>query len=132
MTVVLDGPDGLQSALGADLGNSPWLTVTAERIRAFGQATGDPAATYLALALTNHFLPMIVEVRGFTMGVNYGTGAVRHGEPLRDLDRVSAGATLVAVDEISGGLQTVMTVTVSVEGRDEPACTVEAISRWFT
>jgi acyl dehydratase len=132
MTLVLDGPDGLRSALGADLGTSPWVTVTADRIRTFGEATDDPAATYLSLSLTNHFLPMIVEVRGFTMGVNYGTGVVRHGKSLRDGDRVRAGATLVAVEEIRGGLQTVMMVTVSVEGRDEPACTVEAISRWFT
>jgi acyl dehydratase len=131
MATVLDGPDGLQAALGADLGHSPWLDITADRLRAFGDATGDPAATYLALSLTNHFLPMIVEVRGFSMGVNYGTGTVRHGAPLRDGDRVRASATLVTVDEVGGGLQTVMVVTVWVEGSSEPACTVEAMSRWF-
>lgn len=132
MTTVLDGPDGLRAALGTDLGHSPWLDVTADRLLAFGDATGDPAATYLALSLTNHFLPMIVEVRGFSMGVNYGTGTVRHGAPLRDGDRARAGATLVAVDEIAGGLQTVVVVTVRTEGSDEPACTVEAMSRWYS
>jgi acyl dehydratase len=132
VTTVLDGPSGLGAALGTHLGHSPWVDVTTDRLVSFGSATGDPAATYLALSLTNHVLPMIVEVRGFSMGVNYGTGLVRHGAPLRAGDRVRASATLVAVDETAGGFQTVMNVTVWVESSDEPACTVEAIARWFT
>jgi acyl dehydratase len=131
MTAVLDGPDDLRATLGTELGHSPWLDVTADRLHAFADATGDRAATYMALSLTNHFLPMIVEVRGFSMGVNYGTGAVQHGAPLRDGDRVRASARLVALDEIAGGLQTVMVVEVWIEGSDEPASTVEAMSRWY-
>ena len=43
---------------------------------------------YLTLALTNLFLPQIVEVRGVSLGVNYGTGNVRFPAPLLAGSRV--------------------------------------------
>lgn len=135
MTTVLDGPDALVAATGRHLGHSDWLTVTAGRVADFAAATGDDAGPVvppnLVLSLTNLFLPQIVEVRGFAMGVNYGTGAVRFPEPVPVGARVRGGAVLAAVEAIPGGVQTVMTVTVEVEGRSDPAGTSESISRWF-
>jgi acyl dehydratase len=45
--------------------------------------------------------------------------------------RLRAGAELTAVDEIPGGLQTTMTITVEIEGAEKPACVIESLSRWL-
>jgi acyl dehydratase len=65
------------------------------------------------------------------MGVNYGVDKVRFPCPVRVGSKVRAGAELVAVDEVSGGVQTTMLITVEIEGSDKPACVIEALSRWY-
>lgn len=131
MTTVLDGPDGVQAAVGQHLGWSSWLDIDAERLERFAHAVGsERAVEYLALSLSNLFLPEIVEVRGFSAGVNYGVDAVTFPSPLAAGDRVRAGAELVEVAEVRGGLQTRMLITVE---RDDgsPVCTIDSLSRWM-
>jgi acyl dehydratase len=128
---VLDSLDEVRAAVGRDLGTSDWLEITRDRLDRFAAATGDRDHGYLALALTNLFLPEIVEVRGATVGVNYGTGNVRFGAPLLAGCRVRGTAELVACDEIPGGVQTTIRITVEVDGADHPACAVDSLSRWL-
>ena len=128
---VLDGPDELRAALGSRFGPGDSLDVTVEHISGFAQATGSNDPTYLPIALSNLLMPHLVKVTGFSMGVNYGTGAVRFGTPLKAGDRLRASAEIKSVDEIPGGLQTVMLITMSIDDGDEPACTIESISRWL-
>jgi acyl dehydratase len=123
--------DEVRAAVGCHLGVSDWLEVTQNQLDRFAAATGDPGHDYLALALTNLFLPQIVEVRGASLGVNYGTGAVRFPAPLRDGSRVRGTAELVACDEVAGGVQTTIRITVEVEGGLDHACVVESLSRWL-
>ncbi|MGH9212981.1 MAG: dehydratase [Acidimicrobiales bacterium] len=128
--------DDLRAAVGRHLGASDWVSVTKARISDFALATGTgddgvSAPPLLVLALTNLFLPQIVEVRGAAMGVNYGTGEVRFGPPAPVGSRVRGRADLVGCDGVRGGVQTTMRITVDVEDRDEPACVVEALSRWL-
>jgi acyl dehydratase len=147
---VLDGIDAVTEAAGSHLGYSPWLEVSQERVNQFADATGDHqwihvdperaaggpfggpiAHGYLTLALSNYFLPQIVEVRGFSMGVNYGVNRVRFPAPVPVGSRIRAGAELADVVPIEGGVQTVMRVTVEVDGSDRPACVIEAVSRFI-
>src|SRR5438270_10247091 len=147
---VLDGVDALQKATGTHLGYSDWLEITQDRIDGFADATGDhqwihvdpvrakdgPYGTtiahgYLTLALTNLFLPQVVEVQGFGMGINYGVDKVRFPAPVPVGSRVRGGVDLVSVEDIKGGVQTMMRITVEVEGSTKPACVVEAISRYL-
>lgn len=127
---VLDGEAEVRAAVGRHLGTTDWLEVTNDRLAAFTESTGAPDSTYLALSLSNMFLPQIVEVRGFAMGINYGTDAVRFGPAIGVGERVRATASLVDVAEVKGGIQTRMTIVVEVEG-GEPACNIESISRWI-
>ena len=150
MTLVIDGPDDLRRRLGTHLGYSEWLKIDQARIDEFAQATGDhqwihvdPARAaagpfgapiahgYLTLSLSNYFLPRIVEVRGFDAGVNYGVDKVRFPSPVTVGSRVRAGAELVAVDEVKGGLQTTIRITIECEGSAKPACVIESLSRWL-
>jgi acyl dehydratase len=128
---VLDSLDEMRAAVGRHLGTSDWLEITRDRLDRFAVATGDRDHGYLALALTNLFLPEIVEVRGASLGVNYGAGSVRFGAGLLVGSRVRGRAELVACDEIPGGVQTTIRITVEVDGADHPACVVESLSRWL-
>jgi acyl dehydratase len=143
--------DELRAGVGRHLGWSDWLTVDQDRVDLFAAATGDHqwihvdverataespfggpiAHGYLTLSLSNLFLPQLVEVRGVSTGINYGTGRVRFPAPVPVGSRLRAGAELTAVDEIPGGLQTTMTITVEIEGAEKPACVIESLSRWL-
>ena len=65
------------------------------------------------------------------MGINYGTEKVRFPSPVLVDSRVRGGAELVSVDEVSGGYQAVIRVTVVVEGCYRPACVVDSVSRFL-
>jgi acyl dehydratase len=45
--------------------------------------------------------------------------------------RVRAQVALTSAEEVTGGVQTTMTITVELEGAEKPACIVEALSRWL-
>ena len=135
---VLDGVDAVRAAVGKHLGTTGWIELTRQQIDLFHQATGggkgdaDGVPPLLVLALTNLFMPQLVEVRGVSLGVNYGTGAVRFPAAAPVGGRLRASAELVACDDIAGGVQTTIRITVEAEGSDTPACVVDALSRWLT
>jgi acyl dehydratase len=148
---VLEGLDGVRAAVGRHLGHSDWIEVTQDQVNRFADATGDHqwihvdperarsgpfggpiAHGYLTLSLSNLLLPQIVEVRGVSMGVNYGANRVRFPAPVPVGAKIRAGAELVDVTEVEGGVQTTMLITIEVEGGDKPACVVESLSRYLT
>jgi acyl dehydratase len=147
---VLDGIDEVRAAVGRTLGTSDWLEVTQDRVDQFADATGDHqwihvdpvraaagpfggpiAHGYLTLSLSNALLPEIVEIRGFSAGVNYGTGKVRFPSPVKVGSRIRARAELTAADDVAGGVQTTVVISIEVEGSDKPACVIESLSRWL-
>jgi acyl dehydratase len=132
VTRVFETLDELRGAVGEVLGTSAWIELDQDRIDQFGAAVGDGvlALPYLAVSLSNLFLPEIVEVRGASLGVNYGTGAIRFPTPLR-AGRLRGHATLVRVDEVAGGIQTTMAITIEADGEPEPVCTIESLSRYL-
>ncbi len=150
MARIFKTPADLKSALGEHLGYSEWLEMTQDRIDKFADATGDQqwihvdperakqgpfgaciAHGYLTLALVNLFLPQIVEVRGISMGVNYGSDRLRFPAPVPVGSRIRGGGELIQVEEVKGGVQATIRVTVEVEGQERPACVVETISRYY-
>ena len=150
MPTVFNTPAELKTAVGRPLGHSEWLEVTQERINQFADATGDHqwihidperakhgpfgaciAHGYLTLSLVNIFLPHIVDVRGIRMGVNYGVDKVRFPAPVRVGARIRGGAELIKVEDVKGGVQATIRVTVDIEGSDRPACVVDTISRYY-
>jgi acyl dehydratase len=151
-TTVFGSLDELRAAEpGTALGVSDWIEVTQQQVDQFAEATGDHqwihvdverarraspyggpiAHGYLTLALSNPVLPQIVEVRGVSLGVNYGTGRVRFPDPVPVGKRVRGRAELVACEEVPGGVQTTIRITMEVEGGTKPACVVESLSRWL-
>ena len=151
MTTVFESLDEIRAAVGTTLGTSDWFDVTQEEVNLFAEATGDHqwihvdveratkespfggpiAHGYLTLSLTNLVLPQVLEVRGVSVGVNYGTGKVRFPAPVPVGSRVRGTAELTACDEVAGGVQTTIVITMEIEGGTKPACVVESLSRWL-
>ncbi|MEM7141118.1 MAG: MaoC family dehydratase [Actinomycetota bacterium] len=150
MTTVFASPDELLEAVGRELGRSDWITIEQDRIDLFADATGDhqwihvdPEAAkdgpfgatiahgYLTLSITNQFLPEIMRVDGASMGVNYGANKVRFPQPVTVGSRIRAGAVVTEAEEINGGVQVVVTITVEIDGQAKPACVVESVSRFL-
>ena len=136
---VLEGVDGVHAASGSHLGYSDWLEVTQERIDHFAEAigmadhhdAGDAVVPYLTVALSNMFLPQILEVRGISLGVNYGCDQIRFPQPVAVGTRIRAGAELTGVTDIAGGVQATTTITIEVEGASEPVCIISSVSRYL-
>ena len=150
MATQINGIAGMKELVGQHLGYSDWLEITQERVNQFAEATGDHqwihvdperakdgpfggtiAHGYLTLSLTNLFLPQVVEVRNVSLGVNRGTGKVRFPAPVPVGSRLRGGVELVAVDDVAGGIDTTMVITVEREGADKPVCVVESLSRYL-
>jgi acyl dehydratase len=128
----LNGVDEVKAAVGTHLGQSDWLTLTQERVDDFTTAVGsDEGMAFLVLSLSNYFLPQIVEVQGFSAGINYGTNEIRFPTPAAVGAKLRGTGELVAADEIPGGLQTQIRITIEMDGADEPACVIESLSRWL-
>jgi acyl dehydratase len=150
MTRVFSTPAELKTAVGEQLGASDWLEISQDRINMFADATGDHqwihvdperakdgpfgaciAHGYLTLSLVNLFLPQIIDVQGISMGVNYGCDKVRFPATVPVGSRVRGVGELVSAEDVKGGVQSVVRVSVEVEGSDRPACVVDTISRYF-
>ena len=114
MTTVFKTPAELSAAEGKHLGYSDWIEITQDRIDKFADATGDHqwihvdperakdgpfgaciAHGYLTQSLVNMFLPQIVEVRGISMGVNYGADKLRFPAPVPVGSRIRGSAELL-------------------------------------
>ena len=150
MTTVFEQPADLLGAVGQHLGHSDWLQIDQERINQFADATGDHqwihvdpvkaadgpfgstiAHGYLTLSLANLFLPQIMEVRNTSMGVNYGCEKVRFPAAVPVGSRVRGGGEVISAEEVKGGVQVVVRMTIEVEGGERPACVIDTISRFF-
>jgi len=150
MTTVFKKPDELKDAVGHHLGHSEWLEIDQDRINKFAQATGDfqwihvdpdrakqgpfgacIAHGYLTMSLVNLFLPQIVQVQGISMGVNYGADRLRFPAPVPVGSRVRGTAELVEAEDVKGGVQAKIRVTVEIEGQERPGCVVDTISRFY-
>jgi acyl dehydratase len=150
--VVIPSVSALKSFVGQRLGPSEWVTVGQEQIDAFARATGDHqwihvdvdrarrespfggpiAHGYLTIALAPVLLPMLVEVKGVRMAVNYGLEKMRLPAPVPAGGRVRLTAELKNVREMpSGAAHTTIGLVFEVEGGDKPVCTADAIYLYF-
>ena len=150
MPTVFAGPTAVKDAVGQHLGFTDWMVVDQDRINRFADATGDHqwihvdeekakagpfgatiAHGCLTLSLTNLFLPQLISVENISMGINYGVNKVRFPAPVRAGSRIRGGAEIAEVDDIPGGVQAIIRITVELEGSDKPACVVENVTRYL-
>lgn len=151
MALSVPNPEALLSLVGTDLGTTDWITVEQTRVNEFADATGDHqwihvdverasaespfggpiAHGYLTLSLVNLFLPDLLTVEEFSMGVNVGLERVRFTSPVPVGSRIRGRGEVVAASPEKGGVQVTVRVTVEIDGGERPACVADTISRFF-
>ncbi len=150
MAQTFESADALKAAIGQPLGPSEWLAVEQDRINLFADATDDHqwihvdverakqgpfgapiAHGYLTLSLVSHFMPQLMVVPNAKMGVNYGCNRVRFPAPVPVGSKIRARGEIVEVQDIPGGAQMVVRVTIEIEGGAKPACVVDSVSRFM-
>jgi acyl dehydratase len=130
---------------------SAWRVIEQDRIDAFARATDDaqwihtdpeaaaagPFGTtiahgFLTLSLVVPFFEEALPPReGYALTVNYGLNRVRFTAPVPVGSRVRGRFRIDAVDEIPGGDQLTVAVTVELEGSEKPACVAEVLFRFY-
>jgi acyl dehydratase len=127
----------LESRIGQEVGVSPWVEVTQERIDLFARAIDDPqwihvdverakqspfggtiAHGFLTLSLLSKFIESTFSFADRKMGVNYGLNRVRFTAPLPSGSRVRARFKLLKYERIEGnGAQVTWDVTCRARGK---------------
>ena len=132
--------------LGSDLCNIERIAKSIERFgarfenrvftdveRAKAGPFGAPIAHgFLTLSLLPVFFESALDIKGSSMGVNYGLNRVRFTSPVPVGSRVRARMTLQACEAIEhGGQQMTWGVVVEREGADKPVCFAESLVRRY-
>jgi acyl dehydratase len=141
----------LERKVGQEVGVSPWLEVTQERIDTFAKAIedfqwihvdperakrspfgGTIAHGFLTLSLLSHLSEMTFGFADRRMGINYGLNRVRFTSPVPVDSRVRARFTLHKYEPIEGnGVQVTWHVVVEIEGATKPALVAEWLGRHY-
>jgi acyl dehydratase len=145
----------LRAQCGQEIHVSDWLLVDQERIQAFADATGDhqwihvdPARAaaespwkatiahgYLSLSLYPALRGIVEEGKPLFPGVrqviNYGLNKLRFTNAVKAGSRVRGRFAVVAVEEVSGGLQLTEQFTLEIEGSTKPAVIAEVLMRFY-
>lgn len=140
-----------EALIGKEMGLSDWFSVTQDQIDQFADCTHDhqfihvdPEAAaktpfgstiahgFLTLSLLSAMVYQMPSIEGVTMGVNYGFNKVRFVSPVKVNAKVRGRFVLDEVKEIRPGeIQTLVTVTVEIEGQDKPALVAEWLGRRY-
>lgn len=150
MKKIYQTPNDLLAQEGVKLGPTDWMSVEQDRVNGFADATDDHqwihvdpkkaadgpfggtiAHGYLTLSLANKFLPDMLEVVEMSMGVNYGIDKARFPNAVKVGAKIRATGEFIKIEEVKGGIQSTLRVTIEVEGEERPACIVDTISRYY-
>jgi acyl dehydratase len=141
----------LPGLVGQELGTSDWYEVTQEAVNLFADATGDHqwihvdaerakkespyggpiAHGFMTLSLLVPLASATYRITDSVMGVNYGLNKVRFPAPVPVGSKVRARVMLKECEEVAGGLQNTLAVTVEREGGDKPVCIAEWVTRAY-
>ncbi|MCW3007368.1 MAG: enoyl-CoA hydratase [Solirubrobacterales bacterium] len=141
---------GLAAHAGETLGTTEWRTFTQEDVNAFADLTDDhnfihvdPEAAartpfggtiahgYFTLAMLAPISMELLQISDLGMGVNYGLDKVRFPAPVPVGAKFRGTAVLDAVDEVKGGQQAKVTITIEVEDSAKPAVVAECLFRYY-
>ncbi len=140
----------LESKVGQEVGISPWVEMSQERIDLFAKATEDfqwihvdPARAkdspfgstiahgFLTLSMLPKLSESTFEFSDRKMGVNYGLNRVRFTAPVPAGAKIRARFTLARYEKLDGGVQVTWNVSIEREGGDKPVMIAESIGRHY-
>jgi acyl dehydratase len=149
--ITIEGLEGLKALLGQRLGASEWKQLAYEDIVRFAEATGDfqwihvdrercqrespygvPIAHgYFSVSRIAGLFFEIVDVRGFSLVLNYGLNKVRFPAPLKMGARYRLALELAELKELPKGAEALLRASIEIEGESKPACAAEVLYRYM-
>lgn len=150
MATQVESIEAFKALVGTHLGYSEYKTVTQEEVNLFADATGDHqwihvdperakvgpfggpiAHGYLTLSLIPVLMGQVVRTNGVRMGVNYGTNKVRFPSPVPVGADIRLGAAVADVEDVPGGIQVALDVTIEVKDAPKPSCVAQVVFRYY-
>jgi len=149
--LVVETPRSLKPFVGHEIATTEWLSITQDRIQRFAEATEDqqwihldreraqldsPYGTtiahgFLTLSVLSQFLRQAIQIGRVRMSVNYGLNRVRFPSPVPADSRIRARFTLLAVKDISDGVEATFSVVIEGENSVKPCCVAEWVIRYY-
>ena len=146
----VNGLDEVKALAGRDLGKSSWLEITQERVNLFADATDDHqwihvdperatagpfgapiAHGYLTLSLVIPLFSDLLQITGLSMSVNYGLDKLRFPSPVKVGSKIRLGGVVDKVDDVPGGVQMYVDLTIEVAGQAKPALVARGVYRHY-
>ncbi|MHB8438834.1 MAG: MaoC family dehydratase [Acidimicrobiales bacterium] len=150
MTTTVHAIDDFHALKGTHLGYSAYHEIDQQRVNLFAEATDDHqwihvdperaksgpfggaiAHGYLTLSLAPVLLHEVLEVQGMTFGVNYGCNKVRFPAPVKVGEKLRLGAAVAEVEDVSGGVQVTLDLTLETDGAPKPSCIAQVVYRYY-
>lgn len=136
----------LRELVGVELGPTPWIEITQERIDAFAVATNDrqwihtdptraadgPFGTtiahgFLTLSLCVPMLSAVLPDRAGSMTVNYGANRVRLPSPVPSGARIRGCFRVASIEETPRGERAIIEATIECDAATKPVCVAELV-----
>ena len=146
-------PQDIAAKVGEQIGTSPWVEISQERINQFAEATGDhqfihvneeaakmtPFGGTIAHGfLTLSMIPFLSaeaalpKPDGIKMAVNYGGNKTRFINPVRSGKKIRGHWKLLEMTEKRPGQwQQTVEITIEIEGEEKPALICEWMTMFF-
>ncbi|MDZ4860174.1 MAG: MaoC family dehydratase [Candidatus Hydrogenedentes bacterium] len=141
----------IPSLVGQEIGVSEWHDVTQDEINAFAKAThdeqwihvdverakrespfGGPVAHgYYTLSVVPFLMEQVWTVSGASAALNYGLNRLRFPAPVLAGSRIRLHVSLNTVEDVAGGIQVTVNLSMEIEGGAKPACVAEALYRFY-
>ena len=112
-------------------GDRQWIHVDVERAKTESPFGGPIAHGYYTLSMVPFLMEQIWTMTGASSALNYGLNKLRFPAPVLIGSRVRLHVTLNGVDEIPGGIQVNVTLTIEIEGAGKPALAAEGLYRFY-
>jgi acyl dehydratase len=146
---IFDGFDEIKSAIGAEIGVSPWIEITQDRIDQFADATCDEqwihvdqerakkelpggrtiAHGLLSLSLAPMMIRSVMGLKGLRNTLNYGADRIRYLSPVPAGSKIRGRTTIAETEDVPpDGLRVNYLVVIEIEGGQRPACVAELIA----
>lgn len=77
------------------------------------------------------FLGEVLQVDGISMGVNYGYNKVRFPSPVMVGSRLRVGVAVAGVEDVTGGVQVTLDLTLECEDAAKPSCVAQVVYRYY-
>ena len=150
MTTTVSSIEELTKLTGQHLGYSDWHVIDQAQVNLFADATGDHqwihvdperaasgpfgaaiAHGYLTLSIIPSILHEVIRVEGFKFGVNYGCNKVRFPAPVMVGSNLREGVAVAGVEDVTGGVQVTLDITLECEGAAKPSCVAQVVYRYY-